>query len=138
MLRVVRGREDLDFENEEPRSKRMRTEFLEIYLASLDKAWAAKVKKEECFKDLKGDRQERFLQAIRKEIQNNMDTKAYNAEPRGIRKSPKGSSREDCQVKVCSHRKEYRADDIEKAKKDSKESYDEKMEKTARRQRLGM
>ena len=55
----------------------MRTEFLEIYLASLDKAWAAKVKKEECFKDLKGDRRERFLQAIRKEIQNNMDTKAY-------------------------------------------------------------
>ena len=114
---VVRGREDLDFENEEPRSKRMRTEFLEIYLASLDKAWAAKVKKEECFKDLKGERRGRFLQAIRKEIQNNMDTKAYKM------LSPEESERvrREAAEKIVKSRfvlteKNIEADDIEKAK----------------------
>ena len=116
---VVRGREDLDFENYEPRSKRMRTEFIEVYLNSLEKVWAAKVKKEECFKDLKGERREKFLQAIRKEIQNNMDTKAYRM------LSPEESERvrREAAEKIVKSRfvlteKNIETDDIEKAKKD--------------------
>ena len=115
---IVREREEED-QNEEPRSKRMRTEFLDLYLTSLDRAWAAKVKKEENFKDLKGERRERFLQAIRKEIQNNMDTKAYKMlSPEESEQVRRQAAEKIVKSRFVLTEKNIEAEDIEKAKKD--------------------
>ena len=116
---VVRDREEGEHDDEEPRNKRLRTEFVEIYLTSLDKAWAAKIKKEESFKDLKGARRERFLQAIRKEIKNNMDTEAY----RMLTPEESERVRREAAEKIVKSRfvlteKSIEKDDIEKARGD--------------------
>ena len=104
---------------DEPRSKKMRTEFIEIYLNSLEKVWAAKVKKEECFKDLRGERRERFLQAIRKEIQNNMDTKAYRMlSPEESERVQREAAEKIVKSRFVLTEKNIETDDIEKAKKD--------------------
>lgn len=116
---TVRDREQVEEDPEEPQNKRMRTEFLDLYLTSLDKAWAAKVKKEENFKDLKGERREKFLQAIRKEIQNNMDTKAYKMlSPEESEKVRREAAEKIVKSRFVLTEKNIEADDIEKARRD--------------------
>ena len=63
-------------DDEQP-SKRLRTEMIEIYNLTLQKMMASKTKKEIQLKQLGGERKQAFLKAIRKEIQNNLDSGAY-------------------------------------------------------------
>ena len=71
----VRNREE-ELE-EEPRHKRNRTNFVEIFLSSLDKVMAAKLKKEVKLSETSPDEKHKFLKAIEKEVKNNMKTNAY-------------------------------------------------------------
>ena len=73
----IRPADELGGEEEENPSKRLRTEYLDIYSMVLDKALAQKQKKEIRLRELQGDKKEKFLVAIKKEIQNNLNTGAY-------------------------------------------------------------
>ena len=64
-------------EAEEPKSKRLRTEFLEILSLAIEKALAAKQKKEITYRKLPDQSKEKFKTAIEKEIANNIESGAY-------------------------------------------------------------
>ena len=77
---TVRTREDEPPEeeaDEDRPSKRLRVEFLEVYMASLEKAMINKMKKEITYKQLAGTQKIRSDAAIRKEIKNNIESGAY-------------------------------------------------------------
>ena len=64
-------------EDEASPLKRTRLEYLDLMNVTLEKIMAQKQKKEIRLRDLLGERRERFLVAIRLEIQNNLNTGAY-------------------------------------------------------------
>ena len=64
-------------DTEDRPSKRMRTEFLEVYLQSLEKAMIAKLKKEVSYKNMTAELKTKFDKAIKREVQNNIDSGAY-------------------------------------------------------------
>ena len=68
--------EDGDGLDDRP-AKRLKTEFLEIYWSAVEKALAAKQKKEIVFKQLSDDLRPIYLNAIKKEILNNIESGAY-------------------------------------------------------------
>ena len=64
-------------QEEEPRSKRSRTEYLEIYFTKVENLLKGKQKKEIKYQALDERSKKRFDKAIRKEFQNNTDIGAY-------------------------------------------------------------
>ena len=72
-----RERDDDQNGEEEQPNKRIRTEMIELYNLTLQKMMASKTKKEIQLKQLGGERKQAFLRAIKKEIQNNLDSGAY-------------------------------------------------------------
>ena len=72
----VRERDNGEEEDEQPQ-KRLRTEMIEVYNLVLQKMMASKTKKEIQLRQLGGERKQAFLRAIKKEIQNNVDSGAY-------------------------------------------------------------
>ena len=103
----VRQRDDQEPEGEasdERESKRMRTEFIELYLNQIDKTLAAKLKKEVNFRSLDQRQRGPFINAINKEIRNNLQTGAYEVLfTRRIRKGTSRRTRKDCEVSICLH-----------------------------------
>lgn len=74
----VREREGADDEEDQDQPhKRLRTEMIEVYNLTLARMMASKTKKEIQLKQLGGERKQAFLRAIKKEIQNNLDSGAY-------------------------------------------------------------
>lgn len=74
----VRGRDlNEDENNPGPNSKRSRTEFVEVLLNSIEKVMAAKLKKEVNFGKLMNEEKKKFQKAIEKEVNNNLNTQAY-------------------------------------------------------------
>ena len=78
----VRARDQIAEDPEEPadeqrESKKQRTEFLDIFLTSVEKMLASKMKKEVNFRQLDSAQRKFFLKAIDKEIKNNISTQAY-------------------------------------------------------------
>ena len=79
---VVRGHDDdgdnaMPEETGEPEAKRLRTRFLEVYTASVEKMLQAKMKKELSFNQIPAEKKQQFIEAIKKEIKNNLQTEAY-------------------------------------------------------------
>ena len=78
---LPRGRvRDLDQDSDEDEAsprKRTRLEYLDLMTLTLDQMMAKKQKKEIRLRNLDGIKKERFMTAIRLEIQNNLDTGAY-------------------------------------------------------------
>eukprot|EP00435_Cladocopium_sp_Y103_P027341 s2384_g6.t1 len=62
-----------------PRSKKARTDFMEIFMTSLEKVMTAKLKKEVKFNELPREERKKFTKAVEKEVKNNLKTKAYQA-----------------------------------------------------------
>jgi len=63
--------------SDERESKRMRTELIELYMNQIEKTLAAKLKKEVNFRSLDHQQRGPFINAINKEIRNNLLTGAY-------------------------------------------------------------
>eukprot|EP00435_Cladocopium_sp_Y103_P049590 s3051_g15.t1 len=106
-------------ESEERRNKRLRTEFIELYLTQVEKILAAKAKKEVVFKNLDKNSRKQFINAINKEIKNNLNTGAYEV------LSPEESERirRDCPEKIVKSRfvfteKPIEADEVEQTNYD--------------------
>lgn len=72
----VRDRDEGD-PGEERHAKRMRTEFIELYMSQIEKVLAAKAKKELTFRNLTPEQRKQFVNAINTEIKNNLNTEAY-------------------------------------------------------------
>ena len=106
-------------EEEDRPTKRLRTEFLEIYMTAIERALATKTKKEILFKNLPGDQRGVFWRAIEKEIKNNLETKAYQIlspeESETVRRSKPDKI---IQSRYVLTEKNIEEDDIEKAKRD--------------------
>lgn len=109
---------DGDSEDDHRPAKRSRVEFMEILHQAIDKALEATKKKEIVFRQLTGDYREKFWNAMQKEIQNNIDTGAY--EPMSMEESE--AVRRDMPEKILQSRyvlveKPIEPCDVEKAKK---------------------
>ena len=106
-------------EEEDRPSKRLRTEFLEIYMTTIERALAAKTKKEILFKNLPGDQRGVFWRAIEKEIKNNLETKAYQIltpeESESIRRTKPDKI---IQSRYVLTEKNIEEEDVEKAKRE--------------------
>ena len=112
-----RAAED-DLEAEQP-AKRHRTQFLELFHQTVEQILEAKKQKEINFRDLSGDYKEKFHNAMRKEIKNNIETGAY--EPMTLEESEQ--VRRDMPEKVLQSRyvlveKPIEESDVAKARED--------------------
>ena len=74
--REDRVRQAEEIEDDRP-TKKLRTEFLEVYWSAVEKALAAKQKKEIVFRQLPEHLRPFYLTAIKKEINNNIESGAY-------------------------------------------------------------
>ena len=114
----VRQRDEED-EREEPGSKRMRTEFLDIFLTSVEKMMASKMKKEVNFRKLETVQREKFVKAISKEIKNNLETQAYEAlSPEESEKIRRESPNKIVTSRFVLTEKSIEPEDIDKARTD--------------------
>ena len=75
--RGVEEVEKVEDEDDEHPTKRLRIDLIEILLQSVEKAMAAKLKKEVSYKNLDETARILFKKAIEKEIKNNIETGAY-------------------------------------------------------------
>ena len=75
-LREDRVRQAEEIEDDRP-TKKLRTEFLEVYWNAVEKALVAKQKKEIVFRQLSEQLRPFYLTAIKKEIHNNIESGAY-------------------------------------------------------------
>ena len=64
-------------ENDEPDAKRLRIRFLDTYMTSVERMLQAKMKKEVQFQHIPKDQKQQFIEAIKKEVRNNLETNAY-------------------------------------------------------------
>lgn len=110
----IENQEDQDGEHP---TKRLRVDLIEVLLQSVEKAMAAKMKKEVSYKNLSETAKVLFQKAIEKEIKNNIETGAYEI------LTPKESERirREKEDKIVKSRyvlteKGIEEDDVEKAK----------------------
>eukprot|EP00435_Cladocopium_sp_Y103_P073784 s36_g45.t1 len=108
-----------DGESSGHRPKKARTEFMEIFMTSLEKVMAAKLKKEIKFNELTREEKKKFTKAVEKEVKNNLKTQAYEI------LSPEESEeiRRRCPEKIIKSRfvmveKSIDEDEVEQARKD--------------------
>eukprot|EP00435_Cladocopium_sp_Y103_P057336 s1146_g19.t1 len=73
----VRTHSDEDGDQEDRPAKRLRTEFLEVYMQTLEKAIVAKLKKKVLYKNMTAEMKTKFDKAIQREIKNNIESGAY-------------------------------------------------------------
>ena len=103
----------------EPKSKRHRTEFMDLLMTSLEKVMAAKLKKEVKFGELRGEEREKFKKAMEKEVKNNLKTKAYVIlSPEESEEIRRNSPEKIVKSRLVMTEKSIDEDDIEAARQD--------------------
>ena len=106
----------LDEEEDRP-AKRLRTEFLEVYMQTLEKAIANKLKKEILYKHLTPEQRTKFDRAIQKEIKNNIESGAYEILDRTTSEEVRRNKADKIvQSRYVLTEKPIEVEDIEKAK----------------------
>ena len=103
----------------EPEAKRLRTQFLELYMTSVEKMLQAKMKKEVQYNQIPDHQKQQFLAAIKKEIQNNLETNAYEVlDPVTSEEIRRIANDKIVKSRFVLTEKPIERDDVEKARKD--------------------
>ena len=104
---------------DERESKRMRTEFIELYLNQIEKALMTKSKKEVSFRSLDQRQRGPFINAINKEIRNNLQTGAYEVlSPEESERIRREEPEKIVKSRFVFTEKPIELDDVEQAKAD--------------------
>ena len=111
--------EDEDPDADEPSAKRMRTRFLEHYMTTVEKMLQAKMKKEVQYHQIPAHQKPQFLAAIKKEIQNNLETNAYEVlDPVTSEEVRRNAGDKIVKSRFVLTEKPIEAEDVEKAKRE--------------------
>ena len=103
----------------EPEAKRLRTQFLELYMTSVEKMLQAKMKKEVQYNQIPDHQKQQFLAAIKKEIQNNLETNAYEVlDPVTSEEIRRTANDKIVKSRFVLTEKPIEREDVEKARKD--------------------